>query len=56
MTTQGLQEINIKLQEKVCPDCGSELNSDNNCPICNPESEEEPELLDEEKSEDDKLE
>jgi tRNA(Ile2) C34 agmatinyltransferase TiaS len=38
MIAEKIQEI--KLQEKVCPDCGGELDADGNCPICNPGTEE----------------
>lgn len=59
MTTKELQEIKIKLQEKVCPDCGGERDSEGNCPVCNPGLEGEElgeENLDEEESKEDELE
>ena len=48
-TTQ--KDLEVKLQEETCPDCGSEL-IDGVCPICNPgeteEAEEESDLDEEE--------
>ncbi len=42
ITTIAQKDLEIKLQEETCPDCGSEL-VDGVCPVCNPEEDEETE-------------